>query len=101
GWLQPDAQTRARLNASYGQLPLSFEVNQGQADSTVKFRARGTGYQLYLTATEAVLQLQSEDRGLRIEDRESPSPARFAARSSTLYSRPSVLRMRLLGANSA
>src|SRR5205085_8734150 len=63
----PDANTRARLNASYGQLPLSFEANQGQADSAVKFRARGSGYQLYLTATEAVLQLRSADLGLRNE----------------------------------
>jgi uncharacterized protein (TIGR03437 family) len=44
--------------ADYGKLPLSFEANTGQADSSVKFLARGTGYGLYLTAHEAVLELR-------------------------------------------
>src|SRR5262245_34013545 len=30
---QTDTPTQARLSAAYGQLPLSFEANQGQADS--------------------------------------------------------------------
>ena len=30
------------------RLPLSFEANQGQADATVKFLARGADYKLYL-----------------------------------------------------
>lgn len=40
---------------SYGDLPLSFEVNRGQTDSKVKFLSRGSGYNLYLTANEAVI----------------------------------------------
>ena len=44
-----------RVSQAYGQLPLSFEVNQGQVDDQVKFLARGSGYELFLTATEAVL----------------------------------------------
>src|SRR6202521_3885209 len=42
-----------------GQLPLIFEPNQGQADATVKFLARGAGYSLFLEPTSAVLALQS------------------------------------------
>jgi uncharacterized repeat protein (TIGR01451 family) len=42
-----------------GQLPLIFEPNQGQADSNVKFLARGAGYSLFLEPTTAVLALQS------------------------------------------
>lgn len=42
---------------NYAHLPLSFEANQGQAPRAIKFLARGNGYQLALTATEAVLQL--------------------------------------------
>jgi len=64
------------LNAtttSYGKLPMSFEANRGQSDKRVKFIARGAGYQLFLTPTEAVLSLSS------------PSPA--------------VVRMRLQGSN--
>ena len=44
---------------SYGKLPLSFEANQGQADSRVKFLSRGSGYGLYLTAAEAILTLRN------------------------------------------
>ena len=40
---------------SFGHVPLSFERNDGQSDSTVKFLARGHGYQLFLTKTEAVM----------------------------------------------
>jgi Beta-propeller repeat len=53
------AVTKADVEAHYGQIPLSFEANQGQADSQVKFLSRGQGYGLYLTPTEAVLSLQT------------------------------------------
>ena len=36
---------------------LSFEANQGQADSRIRFLARGRGYSLLLTDTEALLKL--------------------------------------------
>ena len=48
-----------RIVDSYGKLPLSFEANQGQTDSQVKFVSRGTGYSLFLTSTEAVLSLKA------------------------------------------
>src|SRR5215469_6634192 len=53
---QPQA-SQARLLAAYGKLPLSFEANRGQSDTRVKFLARGNGYALFLTPTEAVLAL--------------------------------------------
>jgi hypothetical protein len=37
---KPDAR------ALLGQLPMIFEPNQGQTDSTVKFVAHGAGYSL-------------------------------------------------------
>src|SRR5437588_777786 len=46
------------LLSGYGQLPLSFEANQGQTDAQVNFLSRGSGYALFLTATGAVLSLQ-------------------------------------------
>ena len=57
---KPAASSAAqpRLVGSYGKLPLSFEVNKGQTDSTVKFLARGSGYSLFLTGDEAVLALR-------------------------------------------
>ena len=39
-------------------LPMFFEPNQGQTAPQVKFLARGAGYGLFLTADEAVLELQ-------------------------------------------
>ncbi len=39
------------------QMPLSFERNDGQTDARVNFTARGQGYKLFLTPTEAVLAL--------------------------------------------
>src|SRR5205085_407570 len=39
-------------------LPLSFEANTGQTDPRVTFLARGQGYTVFLTPTEAVLALQ-------------------------------------------
>ena len=41
-------------------LPLSFEPNLGQADSQVGYLARGDGYTLFLTPTEAVFRLQGD-----------------------------------------
>ena len=50
---------KPQLIEAYGKLPLAFEANQGQVDEQVKFLTRGSGYQLNLTATEAVLQLRN------------------------------------------
>jgi hypothetical protein len=49
--------SNARVAETYGKLPLSFEANQGQTDSDVKFLSRGSGYSLFLTSNEAVLAL--------------------------------------------
>ena len=54
----PDVATHAGIAARYGQLPLAFEINRGQADATVRFMARGAGYSLFLTPAQAVLALR-------------------------------------------
>ena len=45
------------FRAQHRGLSLSFEANQGQADSRVRFLARGRGYSLLLTDNEALLRL--------------------------------------------
>ena len=55
GWAAP---VRATLAPAYAQLPLAFEANQGQTDPAVHFLARGLGYTLFLTGTEAVLVMR-------------------------------------------
>jgi hypothetical protein len=52
----PAAVTAAR--ASFARLPLSFEENVGQTDGRVKYMSRGTGYNLFLTADQAVFALR-------------------------------------------
>lgn len=44
-------QQARRTTAS---LPVVFEANRGQADPRVHFLGRGTGYTLFLTATETM-----------------------------------------------
>src|SRR5438552_18827258 len=47
-----DTATRARVNATYGRLPLYFEANQGQSDPEVRFLARGGGNTIFLKPSE-------------------------------------------------
>src|SRR6266849_4728058 len=55
---QANRVTQRRVSGLCRELPLSFEANCGQADRQVKFISRGNGYALFLTATEAVLELR-------------------------------------------
>ena len=64
--------------ATFAELPMAFEPNQGQVDEKVRFISRGSGYTLFLTSEEAVLLLR----------RPSDDKARAA-----------VVRMRFVGAN--
>ncbi len=90
---RPDEATQMRVAADYGKLPLTFEANQGQADARVRFLARGQGYGLFLTATEAVLSL-------RAPARDKPSAGQHAAgRTRVQPEKAAVVRMRLAGAN--
>ncbi|HRD66048.1 MAG TPA: SBBP repeat-containing protein [Candidatus Competibacter sp.] len=69
--------------------PLFFEANRGQAAGSARFLARGLGYQVFLTPTEAVLVLDLPYRRLRGE-RTLEAPDRTT---------PQVARMRLVDAN--
>ena len=62
------------LSRAYGKLPMSFKANQGQTDAQVDFLSRGSGYTLFLTPKEAVLDLKGPNT-------------------------PTALRMQLVGAN--
>jgi centrosomal CEP192-like protein/beta-propeller repeat-containing protein len=56
---------KAKIIESYGKLPLAFEANQGQSDPQVKFLARGPGYGLLLTPTEAMLSVAHSGFNIR------------------------------------
>ena len=88
---EPDAATKARIVEVYGKLPLSFEANHGQTDGLVKYVARGRGYTLFLTPTEAVLVLKNQP--LAVSDQQS------ARTDQTKNPSQTALRMQLVGAN--
>ncbi len=85
------AAARHRLALAYGKLPISFELNRGQADSAVQFLARGTGFTLFLTPADAVIALRAPQRldhdGLRTLNQPAPG------------AKTSFLELRLVGAN--
>jgi hypothetical protein len=72
------ARTTAQVGEAYGRLPLAFEPAPAEADDSTDFRARGAGYTLALSATEASFLLAGESN----------------------EASPTVLRMNLVGANS-
>jgi len=51
------ASTKTLAVQMLGTQPLHFEANKGQTDATVKFLSRGSGYNMFLTATETVVAL--------------------------------------------
>src|SRR5439155_21488545 len=72
----------------YGQLPLTFEANQGQTDAQVDFVARGPGYGLFLTPTGAGLSLQQVE-------------ADPGAKDSLHVTAADVVQLNLVGGNAA
>jgi len=54
-----DAVLENRVRAALGSAPLRFEENVGQADSPVKFVARGSNFMLALTPQEAALRFHT------------------------------------------
>jgi len=97
--LNPSEKTR--LAESYGRLSLSFEANAGQTDEQVKFLARGQGYNLFLTPTEAVLAL-SKPKAESSNHQASGGLKRAVGDARKLPEQETaILRMKLRGANSA
>jgi hypothetical protein len=71
--------------------PLSFEANTGQTDRRVKFLSRGSGYELFLTSEEAVVEL-SRNACAGGQSRDADA-AQGGCKDET-----SLVRMRLAGA---
>ena len=104
----PQTATRsaAQVREAYGQLPLSFEANRGQANEQIDFVARGPGYAVALSPTEAIFASRKVDNAAR---NEAASEVRKISNSLSESDQPSsnraaestVLRMNLVGANPA
>jgi hypothetical protein len=92
---------QAKVNVPYGQLPVAFELNQGQADGSVNFLARGLGFDIFLTPGEAVLSLgASSPASSQDADGNKSTPAEKSAAAETSGPFGEVVRMALAGANS-
>ncbi|MDD5502984.1 MAG: hypothetical protein PHH26_05945 [Candidatus Thermoplasmatota archaeon] len=85
--VQSDAAPKARLVEAYGKLPLSFEANQGQTDKQARFLARGPGYGLFLTPTEAVLMLRKP----QVNETKPGTPPDQTSIASTAQKMPGAL----------
>ncbi len=102
---QPAAQASASpaavnaARATLAKLPLSFEQNVGQTDSRVKYTSRGAGYNLFLTADEAVFALRGGSASVSCSGlaEKIHSDCAEAAKKRE----ESVLWLKMLGANSS
>lgn len=72
--------TKADALAQFYKLPLYFEKNEGQIDTSVKFLSRGPGYTFYFTPKEIIMVLQKT-----LQEKKSPQSA--------------VLKIQFVGAN--
>ncbi len=98
---------RNRLQTAYATLPLAFEPNQGQTDAQVKYMARGNGYKLYLTSSQAIFTLHkqggdSDVRRMMMDRRIGPARVRaMLRRRAQQESKAAVaaVHMRMLGEN--
>jgi RHS repeat-associated protein/uncharacterized repeat protein (TIGR01451 family) len=93
---------KPRIIQNYGNLPLTFEANQGQTDAQVKFLSRGSGYTLFLTSTEAVLALSSPGESETGQQAHTKPSVRLphTRLAESRPTRQTLLRMKLVGANS-
>src|SRR5579863_629776 len=102
--LAPSAKTAAnsanrdsKWDEAYGKLPLSFQENLGQTDPQVRFISSGSGYQLFLPAQDAVLEMRSPRKGFSSPlDRAAKLRAHIRARAAQ---KTSVVRLHLQRTN--
>jgi uncharacterized protein (TIGR03437 family) len=73
----------------YGNLPLAFEPNLGQADPQVRFLTRAAGMVVFFTDTEAVMVLHASEK---------PRSGRMGRRERPSQVEQTVVRMKLVGA---
>ncbi len=79
-------QSHIKIEKSFSDLPLRFEINEGQYSKDVKFLSRGQGYSMYFTSNEAVAVLSRATNTSSLNE-------------DHLVLNTSVVRMEVLGAN--
>jgi hypothetical protein len=97
GALHAASAEKADLSRDFGRLPLSFESNQGQTNSKVRFLAHTGGSTLFLTPSEAVFSMTTPpvpSTGKKTALRKDRKADRAAAKIARM-----ALRMQMVGAN--
>ncbi len=95
--------SKLSLAAAFGNLPLRFEENLGQADSRVRFLARGSGSELFLADKEAVLVLTKPAPSDSYAAPSAPAIPSLAPKHERLRAevQSTVLRFSLVGASAS
>jgi Beta-propeller repeat/HYDIN/CFA65/VesB-like, Ig-like domain len=93
------AGLRAREVVSYDRLPLSFEVNKGQASLQAKYLARGQGFTLFLTQGDAILQLRKSAPGDQSAELTPSGFRNGQGDTGSSSGTADVVQLKLLGAN--
>ena len=100
----------SQVQAKFASLPVAFERNDGQTDPEIRYMARGQGYKLYLTSSEAIFTLHkrgeySDVRAMLEHKRLGPSRVQkilqHQKRLNVNSSEVSVLHLKHLGSNPA
>ncbi len=91
----PGAPDLDQLRKHFIDHPVSFEVNRGQADSSVRFVTRGADYTLSIAPSEAKVTLSRPDPAARKARSRFTDPDPFRP----LPTRTATLSMKLVGAN--
>ena len=97
-------RTADQVREAYGRIPLSFEANHGQAGEAANYVARGAGYTLALSPTEAVFALARKSGEPSRGNPRDPDAGKRAKRDGRVpdaahSDQSAVLRMNLVGAN--
>jgi hypothetical protein len=101
----PNSAAAQRARVAFGNLPLTFEPNQGQADAQVKYMTHWHGYNLFLTSKEAVFTMPIGPQNsaaldlLRQKQDGLSGTAKSAAAPAASANAESVIRMTMPGAN--
>jgi hypothetical protein len=95
---------------TFGKLPMQFEPNVGQTDSSVRFMARGPGGTIYFTPSGVTLSLKTgasaQESGVGtasnlVDDQSLASGALANPQGDIAQSYQSVLNLRFVGADPA
>jgi len=89
-----------QVQSNYGHLPLAFEANKGQTDSSVKFLSRGTGYSVFLTSGGMVLTLRPTQSVTLPTASGTTSKGQPASHTASNRSADTVITFNLVGAAS-